>query len=169
MAKPQPSPQAAPRVRDILQEGNVFTEVSCKSKKDLFCTAARRIARRYEHVEWQLVFDCLYARERLGSTDLGNGMALPHGRLPDSGPGSSPFSSTAGVLSAFLLLQEPIDYDARDQKKVDLVFVLVTPERATDTHLAILALLAETLSRAELVAALRASQSPAAAYALLAG
>lgn len=169
MARPLPSSQAAPLIQDILQESNVFTGVSCRSKKALFKTAANTIAERYEHVGWQPVFDCLYARERLGSTDLGNGMALPHGRLPVSGSGNSPFSTTGGVLSAFLLLQDPIDYDARDQLPVDLVFVLVTPEHATDTHLAILALLAETLSRPELPLALRASQSPAAAYALLTG
>ena len=159
-----------PLIKDILESDNVFTGVSCGSKKDLFDTAAGIIADCHEHTGQQEIFDCLCARERLGSTDLGNGMALPHGRLPDSGLDSSPFrSDDSGVLSAFLILDRAIDYDARDRQPVDLVFVLITPEHATDTHLAILALLAETLGRPELVSALRAEPSSRAAYALLTG
>ena len=171
-------------IADILKAQNVFCNVTCGSKKGLFDSAAHLIAENYHHIGRQEVFDCLCARERLGSTDLGNGMALPHGRLSVPSPvGNSAESATTAetehisafhlenddILTAFLHLGNAIDYEAEDKRPVDLVFVLITPEQTTETHLAILALLAKTLGCPELIEKLRACQAPAKTYALLAG
>ena len=165
-------------IGEILRPESVFCGVSCASKKSLLDTAARFVAELHEPVRQADVFDCLCVRERLGSTGLGHGIALPHGRLPDGGgnghddadqPDSSPFSpANKNVLTAFLTLSEPIDYGAVDSLPVDLVFVLVTPEQSTDEHLRILALLVEKLSNEQLAKSLRACKSPAEAYQLLA-
>jgi len=97
------------------------------------------------------LFDSLVGRERLGSTGLGHGVALPHGRI----------SGLEEPIAAFLTLKGGIDYDAIDQQPVDLLFALLVPEESTDEHLRILARLAAMFSDAELCARLRECGSSA--------
>ena len=83
------------------------------------------------------VFDCLFAREKLGSTGLGHGVAIPHGRL------GGMISDTVAV---FLRITEPVDFDSPDEKPVSLVFALLVPENATGKHLEVLSHLADVFS-----------------------
>ena len=84
----------------------------------------------------QEIVDSLFAREKLGSTGIGSGVAIPHGRLKNSDK----------TIAAFIQLHEGIDYDAVDNIEVDLLFALLVPEDSTDEHLKILAELAEMFS-----------------------
>jgi PTS system nitrogen regulatory IIA component len=91
----------------------------------------------------------LIGRERLGSTGIGNGVAIPHAR--------SPHCKTP--IAGFLRLQEPIDFDAVDGEPVDLLFVLLVPEEADETHLSLLAEVASIMNDAGTRAQLRKSES----------
>jgi PTS system nitrogen regulatory IIA component len=82
------------------------------------------------------VFDSLFAREKLGSTGLGQGVAIPHGRVKNLRDG----------IAAFIKTQTPIPFDSPDGQLVNLIFVLLVPERATDVHLQLLAELAQMFS-----------------------
>lgn len=95
------------------------------------------------------LFDSLIGRERLGSTGLGHGVALPHGRI----------KGLDAPVAAFMSLKNGIDYDAIDNQPVDLLFALLVPEESTDEHLQILARLAAMFSDAKLCAALRKCSS----------
>ncbi len=103
------------------------------------------------------IFDSLIARERLGSTGLGHGVAIPHGRVKDS-------DKTVG---AFLRLPEGIDFGAIDQQPVDLLFALLVPEHSTEEHLQLLAKLAAMFSDQTLLQALRESDDPQQLFHLI--
>ncbi|MGD8429983.1 MAG: PTS IIA-like nitrogen regulatory protein PtsN [Ectothiorhodospiraceae bacterium] len=103
------------------------------------------------------VFESLIGRERLGSTGLGRGVALPHARV----------SGIDEPVGAMVQLEAPIDFDAIDKQPVDLLFALVVPENSTDAHLRILANLAEMFRETEFCDRLRQSGSPESMYELL--
>lgn len=105
------------------------------------------------------VFDCLVAREKLGSTGLGNGVAIPHGRLKGG----------KKTIAAFMQLQHGIDYDAVDKAPVDLLFALLVPEDSTDEHLQTLSHLAEMFSNAETLEQLRSGSTADEIYKILTG
>ena len=100
-------------------------------------------------IDEPLLFRALFERERLGSTALGNGIAIPHCRVPGC-------SQIAGIL---ITIEEPIDFDAPDNQPVDLVCALVVPEEATNDHLSALAEIASRFSQPSFVAALRATRN----------
>ena len=91
------------------------------------------------------IFDALISREKLGSTGLGNGVAIPHGRM----------SSLEKPVCAFVKLDTPIDFDASDGQPVDLIFALLVPEDSTEEHLQVLSTIAEIFSNAGISMALR--------------
>ncbi len=95
------------------------------------------------------IFDALVCREKLGSTGLGKGVAIPHGRMPEL---ESP-------VCAFIKLSTPVDFDASDGEPVDLVFALLVPEDSTEEHLQVLSTIAEIFSNSGVCAALRACES----------
>lgn len=101
--------------------------------------------------------EALLERESLGPTGVGQGVALPHARMP----------GLDAVVGAFLLLEKPIDFDSVDRQPVDLVFALFAPEDAGVEHLKALALVSRTLREASLCAKLRANSDPATLYAIL--
>jgi PTS system nitrogen regulatory IIA component len=103
------------------------------------------------------VFDSLIARERLGSTGLGHGIALPHGRRKGG----------VRTIAAFLRLQTGIQYDAIDHKPVDLLFALLVPQESTEEHLNILSRLATMFSDNALVTEIRAADTAEAVFATL--
>ena len=141
---------------DILPVSHIILDAEISSKKRLFECVAQLLAEQSGLPQAE-VFDCLVARERLGSTALGQGVALPHGRH-------------AGVLAAtgaFVRLKEPIEFDAPDNKPVSLVFVLLVPEAATGEHLALLSHLARLFNEKSVREALRSCQTPEEARALL--
>ncbi len=103
------------------------------------------------------IFDALLQRERLGSTGVGDGVAIPHGKL----------DKCERIFGVFARLERAIDFEAPDGLPVDLIFTLVAPESAGADHLKALAMSARLLRNAGVAAQLRATRDPAALYALL--
>lgn len=124
------------------------------SKKRLFETVAAFISEQHPGVEGDDVYNSLLAREKLGSTALGNGIAIPHCRLSDC--------NTAIV--ALITLEHGVDFDAPDGNPVDLLFLLLVPEEAQQEHLNILAGLAQLLNDDGFCAELRAAADNEALY-----
>ncbi len=147
------------KISDILLPECVFPNMDCHSKKDALDTLAKTIANSDSATSQTEVFDCLITRERLGSTGLGNGIAIPHGRLKHSNK----------TIAAFIQLETGIDYDAVDKAPVDLLFALIVPEESTDEHLQILAKLAEMFSDPTIISKLRQSHTSTEIYSILTG
>jgi len=104
------------------------------------------------------IFDAVLQRERLGSTGVGDGVAIPHGKLPQC----------SRIFGVFARLERPIDFDAPDGLPVDLLFLLIAPENAGADHLKALASIARTLRNPHFASRLRQTSDAGAAYALLA-
>ena len=141
---------------DILPVSHIILDAEISSKKRLFECVAQLFAEQIGLSQTE-VFDCLIARERLGSTALGQGVAMPHGR----------HASVPAATGAFVRLKTPIEFDAPDNKPVSLVFVLLVPEAATGEHLALLSHLAGLFNEKSVREALRSCQTPEEARALL--
>ncbi len=118
----------------LLRPATIAVDMDVSSKKRLFETIGDLFAS--QGLSASLVFDSLLAREKLGSTGLGQGIAIPHGRIKG-------LKEAAG---AFVRLRTPIAFDAPDNQPVNMVFVLLVPEQATDLHLHILGELAQLFS-----------------------
>jgi len=146
-------------ISDILSPDCVFPNEECHSKKDVLDTLAKKIANSDNSTAQTEVFDCFITRERLGSTGLGNGIAIPHGRLKHG----------KKTIAAFMQLDTGIDYDAVDKVPVDLLFALIVPEDSTEEHLQTLATLAEMFSDTTTVNKLRQSSSAKEIYSILTG
>ncbi|MEG1343707.1 MAG: PTS IIA-like nitrogen regulatory protein PtsN [Pseudomonas sp.] len=142
------------RLETILTPGRSLVNVPGGSKKRVLQEIATLIDREVPDLEMQDVFESLFAREKLGSTGFGNGIAIPHCRL----------KGCASPISALIHLDAPIDYDAIDGAPVDLLFVLLVPEAATDAHLELLRQIASMLDRKEVRDSLRAAGSSEALY-----
>ena len=125
--------------------------------RDVVLDAAARLLADNSPANTQVIGDSLRKRERLGSTAIGHGIAIPHGRTPA-------FDTARG---AFLRLAEPVDFGASDGQPVDLVFAMAVPEHFTQQHLQLLAELAEQFADDGFRAALRAAPDAAALRALL--
>lgn len=132
------------RIEDILTPERTLTDAPVSSKKKLLEYLASFIANQTQSSATD-IFERLLSRERLGSTGIGEGIAIPHCRLPTC---EQPF----GLL---LKLDEAIDFDAMDHRPVDLVFALVVPEEANNQHLQVLAMLARNFTEPEFREALR--------------
>ncbi len=133
----------------ILPTERVLYDVPGGSKKRVLEFFSTFIAQNTPSLDSQEVFGRLINRERLGSTGIGNGVAIPHAR--------SPHCSTP--IGSFLKLSEAVDFDAIDGEPVDLVFVLLVPEQADDTHLALLGQVATIMNDANVRAQLRKAGS----------
>ena len=145
------------KISEILSPECVLPHMDCNSKKDTLDTLAKTIAAFDSTTSQTEVFDCLIARERLGSTGLGNGIAIPHGRLKQS----------KKTIAAFIQLKAGIDYDAVDNIPVDLLFALIVPEDSTDEHLQTLATLAEMFNDTKIINKLRRSRTSTEIYSIL--
>ena len=126
--------------------------VDIVSKKRLLEVLAGLLATGHPRLDADLVFERLLERERLGSTGLGHGIALPHARVKELGE----------ALGAFVSTARGVDYDAVDGEPVDLAFALLVPESATEEHLQLLAQLAGLFSEPEIRARLRGTETPEA-------
>jgi nitrogen PTS system EIIA component len=122
---------------DVLANDRIAINVSVSSKKTLLEKAAELLANASGSANAREIFDSLCQRERLGSTGLGHGVAIPHGRV----------DSQEAVAGAMIRLKRPIDFDAPDHEKVDLFFALAVPGQCTDSHLKLLAEMADRLGR----------------------
>jgi PTS system nitrogen regulatory IIA component len=135
----------------------VLASVKASGKKALLAELASRAATVFKLDERRL-FDRLLERERLGSTGIGGGIAMPHGRM----------STLTQPRGLFARLAHPIDFDSIDERPVDVVFLLVAPEGAGADHLKALARVARLLRDAEVARKLRDSRDAEALYAVLA-
>ena len=129
------------------------------SKKRLLETLGQLLSQGAINLDPTDIFNKLIERERLGSTGLGHGVALPHGRLGNN-------SSTVG---AFIKLNSPVDFDSTDGKPTDLIFALLVPEAHTEEHLQILASLAGMFSDNDFCNQLRDCETDEALYKLISG
>lgn len=143
-------------ITPLLQPANVLVDFEISSKKRLF-EQAGQLFLASNGVPSAEVFESLFAREKLGSTALGYGIAIPHGRIKH-------LKETA---CAFIRLKTPTDFDAPDNLPVDLVFVLLAPAAATDQHLEILGELAAMFSDADFRDRLRAATDASALHRLI--
>jgi len=145
------------KLSEILSPDCIRLDADATSKKRVLELASQLLARFDESLSPRGVFDCLIAREKLGSTGLGHGVAIPHGRLPG-------LDRTIGV---FLRTQKGVDFDAPDKEPVDLVFALLVPEESTEEHLQVLASIASYFGSGRSRDALRVDISPQQARELL--
>ena len=143
----------------ILAPECVRCDVSAASRKRTLQALGDIFAGADPALTAQGVFDLLVARERLGSTGLGDGCALPHARVPGLGR----------TLAAFLRLGKGVDFDAPDHRPVDLVFGLLVPEKSTDEHLDILAAIAGAFADDQVRSSVRSTEEPARIREILIG
>ncbi|MBO6784017.1 MAG: PTS IIA-like nitrogen regulatory protein PtsN [Alphaproteobacteria bacterium] len=143
-------------IEQILDRDAVVASMNATSKKHLLQELSKSAAKVFG-LESRQLFDILLERERLGSTGVGSGLAIPHGKLPH-------LDTLKGM---FVRLEKPVDFDAIDDQPVDLVFLLLAPEGAGADHLKALARISRILRDRSFCEKLRGSDSPEAIYALL--
>lgn len=136
------------QVSELLELDRISCNTHAASKKRVLEQLSALLAGSQNELTQTQVFDSLLSRERLGSTGLGHGVAIPHGRVKNSDK----------TVVAMIKLDQGIDYDAIDSQPVDLLFALLVPENSTDEHLQLLSQLAEMFSDPELVKQLRAAK-----------
>jgi len=146
------------RISGLLSVKNILLDVEATSKKRVFEQAGLLFEENHG-IARAKVFDSLFARERLGSTGLGEGIAIPHGRI----------KGLEEAVAAVFRLSEPVSFDAPDGKPVTILIFLLVPEHATQQHLEILSEVAEMLSDSSLRSSLLDSQTPDALYQSLVG
>ena len=143
-------------LNDLLSLEGVVPALKAQSKKQVLQELAAKAASLTGLPERE-IFDTLLHRERLGSTGIGDGIAIPHGKLVQ----------LKAIVGVFARLDRPVDFDSLDDEPVDLVFLLLAPEGAGADHLKALARIARVLRDGDTAAKLRASRDSAALYALL--
>src|SRR5690606_19375871 len=140
----------------ILPRSNVVLDLAATSKKRAF-EQAGLLFENHNGIARTAVFQSLTARERLGSTALGHQVAVPHGRIKD----------LREPCAAFIRLTEPVRFDATDGRAANLLFILLVPENATQTHLELLAEIARLMSDADIRHALATETDPAVVHQIL--
>jgi len=144
-------------IGEFITPDRIGYRLSAASKKRALELVSGLIAGGDDTLVETEVFDCLVARERLGSTGLGHGIAIPHGRL----------KTLKRITGAFVRLDRGVDFDAVDGEPVDIICALVVPPEAAEAHLHVLASLASLFSRAEMRERLRRAASASELYAVL--
>ncbi|MGI6856262.1 PTS sugar transporter subunit IIA [Mesorhizobium sp. 1B3] len=145
------------QVADFLQPGDVFVDLDVQTKLEALQLLSRRAATTLG-ITQQAIFEPLYAREKLGSTGIGEGAAIPHTRV-------------AGLEKPFGLLArlvKPIDFEAIDETPVDLLFLLLVPSAGGKDHLNVLAAVARQLRSPDTLKKLRQAESVPELYAAMA-
>jgi nitrogen PTS system EIIA component len=143
-------------ISDLLKPAAVIVSLKAQGKKHLLQEIAARAAQVTRLPERKL-FETLMERERLGTTGVGQGIAIPHGRLAD----------ISEIVGVFARLETPIDFDSVDNQPVDLVFMLLAPEGAGADHLKALARVSRLLRNQTATDKLRAAKTAEALYAIL--
>jgi PTS system nitrogen regulatory IIA component len=141
---------------DLIDASSILPAVKANSKKQLLQMLSEKAAQIIDLPERE-IFDTILQRERLGSTGVGNGIAIPHGKPP----------GVKRITGVFARLETPVDFEALDDQPVDLVFLLLAPEGAGADHLKALSRIARILRDAETVAKIRGTRDAAAIHALL--
>lgn len=143
-------------IANILTQTGVIPSLKVSSKKQALQELAKR-AETLTGIHERQVFDVLLERERLGTTGVGQGIAIPHGKLKELDQ----------LYGLFARLEQPIDFDSIDDEPVDLMFLLLAPESAGADHLKALARVSRLLRDKGMCAKLRGATNPDALYALL--
>lgn len=130
---------------DLLSPARIIADVRINSRKRLFELISTTLARKNPDLDSREIFESICAREHLGSTTLGNGVAVPRGRI----------NGTRSVEALFMRLAKPLAFDADDGEPVDLVFALAVPIECTGDHEKLLAGIVERFSDPELLQLLR--------------
>ena len=141
---------------DLISVDSVMPAVKANSKKQLLQLMSERAARLNGLAERD-IFDTILQRERLGSTGVGGGIAIPHGKLP----------GIDKITGVFARLETPVDFEALDDQPVDLVFLLLAPEGAGADHLKALSRIARVLRNAETVSKIRGTSDAAVIHNFL--
>ena len=141
---------------DLLHQDAIIPALRVNSKKQLLQELAAKASRTTGLSERE-IFDVILQRERLGSTGVGNGIAIPHGKL----------AGVKRIAGVFARLETPVDFEALDDQPVDLVFLLLAPEGAGADHLKALSRIARVLRDADTVAKIRGTRDAVAIHALL--
>lgn len=142
------------RLEEILTPGRSLVNVPGGSKKRVLEQIAHLLDREQPELDAGTIFEALIAREKLGSTGFGNGIAIPHCRM----------AGCTAPISALIRLDAAVDFDAIDAAPVDLLFVLLVPQTATDAHLELLRQIAQMLDRDDVRARLRQAETNQALY-----
>ncbi|MGB3389535.1 MAG: PTS IIA-like nitrogen regulatory protein PtsN [Pseudaminobacter sp.] len=142
---------------DLIEVKAIMPALKANSKKQLLQLLAERAA-AVTGIPEREVFDIILQRERLGSTGVGNGIAIPHGKL----------AGINRITGVFARLEVPVEFEALDDQPVDLVFLLLAPEGAGADHLKALSRIARVLRDADTVTKIRGTRDAAAIHALLA-
>ncbi|HEY7886559.1 MAG TPA: PTS IIA-like nitrogen regulatory protein PtsN [Cellvibrionaceae bacterium] len=137
------------QISQILAPERTLCRIEGVSKKRVLEILANTIAEHVGDIDADELFRRLIARERLGSTGIGHGIAIPHSRVP----------GCTGTLCALITLKDPIEFDAMDGDPVDVLFAILVPDEANDEHLKTLANLAGALNEASFRDALRSADS----------
>jgi PTS system nitrogen regulatory IIA component len=143
-------------ISKLLPVENVLVDLDVGSKKRVF-EQAGLLFENNQHIARSVVFDSLFAREKLGSTALGQGIAIPHGRI----------KGLRDATGALIRMRAPIPFDATDGLPIRLIFVLLVPERSTELHLQILSELAQMFSDKQFRDDLSAAPSAEAMHRLM--
>ena len=133
---------------DLIEAPAILPALKANSKKQLLQLLSERAAGDHRHCRSGKIFDTILQRERLGSTGVGNGIAIPHGKL----------AGVKRITGVFARLETPVDFEALDDQPVDLVFLLLAPEGAGADHLKALSRIARVLRDADTVAKIRGTQ-----------
>lgn len=144
-------------IAQLLSGDDVVVGLDASSKKRVFEQAGLLFEKRHG-IARSVIYDALFAREKMGSTGLGLGIAIPHGRI----------KGLKEARGAFFRLAAPVPFDAPDGQPVDLVFVLLVPEAASEHHLQLLSELAQMFSDKTFREKLAAAPDAAAVFALFA-
>src|SRR5687767_15951712 len=144
-------------IEDLITPARVMPRLKATSKKHVLQELAKRAA-ELTGLHERAIFDVLMERERLGTTGVGNGIAIPHGKLPN----------LQHLFGMFARLERAVDFQAIDEQPVDLIFLLLAPESAGADHLKALARVSRLLRDGETVRKLRDSRDAEALYAVLA-
>ena len=146
------------KLKPLLSPTRIALQLSLSSKKKSLQAISELLAKDIPSISKDLVFDALTDREKLGSTGLGDGIAIPHCR----------YANCCEPLCAIITLTDGgVSFDASDGKNVDLLWALIVPTDADDDHLQTLALMADKLTQFEVCQAIRQAQDPAKLYLLL--
>ena len=134
---------------DILTPERCLCKIQGFSKKRLLKTLSTRLGESFSNLDENQVFDSMMAREQLGSTGIGKGIAIPHCRVPECNE----------AIGCLITLETYVDYDSTDGEPVDLIFMLIVPEENEEDHVRILAVLAEKFLSESFCDSLRNAQN----------
>ena len=145
------------KITEILTPEMVIPQMRGGSKAEVLSELAQCLCQAHPEVVFDRLLGVLNERERLGSTAIGDGIAIPHGKLP----------ALKRLYGVFARLETPINFEAIDEQPVDLIFLLLAPEQAGADHLKALARISRLLREVQAIEKLRSSKDASALYAVL--